>query len=108
MKDIDEVLLWPLRFDSPSTNPWDHDDYGGGEGIANPLDPSTGPDVIDNDDDNDSREDNNFDHLEEGYITDPCYAGSESSDWDHDNDCILDSDDTVSYTHLTLPTNTPV
>ena len=93
MKDIDEVLLWPLRFDSPSTNPWDHDDYGGGEGIANPLDPSTGPDVIDNDDDNDSREDNNFDHLEEGYITDPCYAGSESSDWDHDNDCILDSDD---------------
>ena len=49
--------------------------------------------MIDNDDDNDSREDNNFDHLEEGYITDPCYAGSESSDWDHDNDCILDSDD---------------
>ena len=40
------------------------DDYGGGEGIANPLDPSTGPDVVDNDDDNDSREDNNFDHLE--------------------------------------------
>ena len=93
MKDEDEVLLWPLRFDTESTNPWDHDDYGGGLGIANPLDPSTGPDAIDNDDDNDSRQDNDWDHLEENFISDPCYAGSESSDWDFDNDCILDADD---------------
>ena len=101
MQDIDEVLLWPLRFDTESTNPWDHDDFGGGLGIANPLDPSTGPDVIDNDDDNDSREDNNWDHLEENYVSDPCYSGSESSDWDHDNDCILDADDKAP-TFITL------
>ena len=42
MADEDEVLLWPLRFDAESTNPWDHDDFGGGLGIANPSDPSTG------------------------------------------------------------------
>ena len=93
MQDEDEVLLWPLRFDSESTNPWDHDDFGGGVGIANPNDPSTGPDAIDNDDDNDSREDNDWDHLEENFISDPCYAPGESSDWDHDNDCVLDADD---------------
>ncbi len=93
MEDVDEVLLWPLRFDAESTNPWDHDDFGGSLGIANPLDPSTGPDAIDNDDDNDSREDNDFDVLEEGFTSDPCYSGGQSSDWDHDNDCILDEDD---------------
>jgi len=101
MQDVDEVLLWPLRFDTESTNPWDHDDYGGGVGIANPLDPSTGPDVIDNDDDNDSREDNNWDHLEENYVSDQCYNGAESSDWDYDNDCVLDADDKAP-TFITL------
>ena len=54
MKDEDEVLLWPLRFDSRSTNPWDHDDFGGDDNLANPNNPLTGPDAIDNDDDNDS------------------------------------------------------
>ena len=93
MQDIDEVLLWPTRFDSPSTNPWDHDDYGNGEGLANPSDSSTGPDAIDDDDDNDTRVDADFDHLEESWTADPCYAGSQSSDWDHDNDCKLDADD---------------
>ena len=38
MKDEDEVLLWPTRFNRNSTNPWDHDDFGNGEGIANPQD----------------------------------------------------------------------
>ena len=104
MNDIDEVLLWPLRFDRESTNPWDHDDFGEGLGIANPLDPSTGPDAIDNDDDNDSREDNDWDHLEETYTADPCYAGQQSSDWDHDNDCILDADDKApTYITLNMP-----
>ena len=46
MKDEDEVMLWPSRFDSESTNPWDHDDFGNGSGIANPADPNTGPDAI--------------------------------------------------------------
>ena len=106
MKDEDEVLLWPLRFDTESTNPWDHDDYGGGLGIANPLDPSTGPDAIDNDDDNDSREDNDWDHLEETFTSDPCYAGSESSDWDYDNDCILDADDKApTFITMDMPDN---
>ena len=104
MHDVDEVLLWPLRFDAESTNPWDHDDFGGGVGIANPNDPSTGPDAIDNDDDNDSREDNNWDHLEENYVSDPCYAGAESSDWDSDNDCILDADDKApTYITMDIP-----
>ena len=104
MQDIDEVLLWPLRFDAESTNPWDHDDFGGSLGIANPLDPSTGPDVIDNDDDNDSREDNDWDHLEENFNTDLCYGGAESSDWDHDNDCVLDADDKApTFITLDLP-----
>ena len=30
MKDEDEVMLWPTRFGSESTNPWDHDDFGNG------------------------------------------------------------------------------
>jgi len=104
MQDIDEVLLWPLRFDTESTNPWDHDDFGGSLGIANPLDPSTGPDAIDNDDDNDSREDADWDHLEETFISDICYNGAESSDWDHDNDCVLDADDKApTYVTLDMP-----
>ena len=101
MHDEDEVLLWPLRFDQESTNPWDHDDFGGGVGIANPNDPSTGPDAIDNDDDNDSREDADHDHLEEGFTSDPCSGGSESSDWDRDNNCVLDADDKAP-TYITL------
>ena len=86
-------MLWPSRFGRNSTNPWDHDDFGNGEGIAHPNNPYTGPDAVDLDDDNDSREDANFDILEEGYNTDPCYNGNLSSDWDHDNDCIPDEDD---------------
>ena len=39
MHDIDEVMLWPERFNRNSTNPWDHDDYGNGEALANPNDP---------------------------------------------------------------------
>ena len=97
MHDVDEVLLWPLRFDQESTNPWDHDDFGGGVGIANPNDPSTGPDAID-DDDNDSREDADYDHLEEGFTSDPCSNGAQSSDWDSDNNCKLDADDKAQHT----------
>ena len=101
MKDKDEILVWPIRYDRNSTNPWDHDDYGDGEALANPSDPSVGPDAIDNDDDNDSRIDPDFDHLEDGEINDPCYNGAESSDWDFDNDCLLDADDKAP-TFITL------
>ncbi len=93
MEDVDEVLLWPMRFNSRSTNPWDHDDFGGADNLANPNDARTGPDAVDNDDDNDSRDDLDFDHLEETFTSDPCYTGAQSSDWDHDNDCIADEDD---------------
>ena len=93
MHDEDEIMLWPTRFGRNSTNPWDHDDFGNGEGMANPSNPYTGPDVVDLDDDNDSREDGNYDILEEGFNSDPCYNGNLSSDWDHDNDCIPDEDD---------------
>ena len=104
MKDEDEVLLWPTRFDRNSTNPWDHDDFGNGEGIANPLDSNTGPDAIDEDDDNDTRADLDFNHLEETYTSTPCYNGGESSDWDHDNDCNLDKDDKApTFITLNLP-----
>ena len=96
MADEDEVLLWPLRFDAESTNPWDHDDFGGGLGIANPSDPSTGPDAIDNDDDNDSRIDIDYDIVEDAHTGDAC-----NSDWDSDNDCILDADDKAP-TFITL------
>ncbi len=111
MKDEDEVLLWPRRYNSRSTNPWDHDDFGGDDGIANPNDPNTGPDAIDNDDDNDTREDNDYDVLEEGYVVDPnspwCASiiGSVSSDWDSDNDCVPDEDDKM-LTTITLNTDT--
>ena len=101
MEDHDEVLLWPLRFNSRSTNPWDHDDFGGDDALDNPNNNYTGPDVVDVDDDNDSREDGDFDHLEENFNTDPCYAGSLSSDWDSDNDCIPDEDDKAP-TNITL------
>ena len=104
MNDEDEVLLWPTRFDRNSTNPWDHDDFGDGEGIANPLDSNTGPDAIDQDDDNDTREDLDFNHLEETYTSTPCYNGGESSDWDSDNDCTLDADDKApTYITLNMP-----
>ncbi len=59
------------------------------------MNSSTGPDSIDDDDDNDSRVDLDFDILEEGYNSDPCYNGSLSSDWDHDNDCVPDKDDKI-------------
>ena len=95
MKDEDEILLWPTRFNKESTNPWDHDDYGNGEGIYNWLNSSTGPDAQDDDDDNDSRVDTDYDVLEEGHNSDPCYNGSLSSDWDSDNDCIPDKDDKI-------------
>ena len=57
MHDIDEVMLLARRFNRNSTNPWDHDDYGNGEALANPNDLTTGPDVNDTDDDNDTRDD---------------------------------------------------
>ena len=72
MKDEDEVLLWPTRFGRNSTNPWDHDDFGDGEAMANPNDPFTGPDSIDTDDDNDTREDTDFDVIEEGFTYQRC------------------------------------
>ena len=96
MEDEDEVLLWPLRFSSESTNPWDHDDFGGGVAIANPMDPSTGPDAIDNDDDNDTRVDTDYDIVEDDHQSESC-----NSDWDSDNDCILDADDKAP-TFITL------
>ena len=101
MEDIDEILVWPIRFDRNSTNPWDHDDFGDGEALANPLDPSVGPDAIDNDDDNDTLVDEDFDHLEENQVSFPCYNGAESSDWDSNNDCRLDEDDKAP-TFITL------
>ena len=101
MEDIDEILVWPIRFDRNSTNPWDHDDFGDGEALANPLDDSVGPDAIDTDDDNDTLEDIDFDHLEENEVSFPCYNGAQSSDWDFDNDCVLDEDD-KSPTFITL------
>ena len=96
MKDEDEVLLWPLRFSSESTNPWDHDDFGGGVGIANPSDPTTGPDAIDIDDDNDTRVDTDFDVVEDNHVGETC-----NSDWDSNNDCKLDADDKAP-TFITL------
>jgi hypothetical protein len=95
MMDEDEIILWPTRFNRNSTNPWDHDDFGNGEGIANPSDPHTGPDAIDLDDDNDTRDDGDFDHLEEGYTAFCAGFNVTSSDWDSDNDCLLDEDDKI-------------
>ncbi len=96
MLDKDEIMLWPSRFGQQSTNPWDHDDFGNGSGIADPSDPFTGPDAIDEDDDSDQRPDRDWDHLEEDY--------SNSSDWDSDNDGILDEDDKIpTRINLTMP-----
>jgi len=95
MMDKDEILLWPQRYNNESTNPWDHDDFGGGLGIANPSDPSTGPDVIDNDDDNDSRVDGDWDQIEDNEL---------SSDWDSDNDGIPDEDDKIpTRVNMSIP-----
>ena len=106
MHDEDEIMLWPERFNRNSTNPWDHDDFGGGEALANPNDLTTGPDVNDTDDDNDSRDDLDHDHLEEGYTPDPPCQAATSSDWDHDNDCVLDEDDkALTFITLDLPGN---
>ena len=108
MKDEDEVMLWPSRFNRESTNPWDHDDFGNGSGIYNPSDNTTGPDVMDVDDDGDGFPDldwNNpsigFEPNAENKIEDPsspnippCQLGTTVSlDWDSDNDCTLDEDD---------------
>ena len=102
MEDKDEILVWPIRFDRNSTNPWDHDDFGDGEALANPNDPFTGPDAIDEDDDNDTREDLDFDHLEEGeFCVDLSGTQYSASDWDSDNDCEFDKDD-KSPTFITL------
>jgi len=101
MHDKDEVILWPTRFSRNSTNPWDHDDFGDGEALADPSGNSTGPDAVDNDDDNDTLWDGDYDHLEEGETSSSCYQGQESSDWDSDNDCVLDEDD-KSPTYITL------
>jgi hypothetical protein len=101
MHDKDEVILWPTRFSRNSTNPWDHDDFGDGEAMADPSGNSTGPDAVDNDDDNDTLWDSDYDHLEEGETSSSCYQGQESSDWDSDNDCVLDEDD-KSPTYITL------
>ena len=75
------------QFDRNSTNPWDHDDFGDGEALANPNDPFTGPDAIDEDDDNDTREDLDLDHFEEGESCIDLRAPRFVSDWDSDNDC---------------------
>ena len=100
MHDEDEIMLWPTRFARNSTNPWDHDDFGNGEGMAHPANPHTGPDAIDIDDDNDTWDDVDFDILEEGRTCErldpqgnPTGVTERASDWDHDNDCILDEDD---------------
>ncbi len=102
MKDEDEIMLWPTRFNRESTNPWDHDDFGDGVGIANPMNSSTGPDAIDDDDDNDTWEDLDYDVLEEGQTCErldpqgnPTGVTEPASDWDHDNDCVPDNDDKI-------------
>ena len=111
MKDEDEIMLWPTRFGRNSTNPWDHDDYGNGEGLRNPMNSSTGPDALDDDDDNDTWEDLDFDVLEEGRVCTrldpsglPTGVTEPASDWDHDNDCIPDNDDkTPTHINITVP-----
>jgi hypothetical protein len=106
MKDEDEIMLWPSRFGTNSTNPWDHDDMGFGEALYNPNDSGTGPDALDDDDDTDTREDTDFDYLEQGHLASGvnCAADEISSDWDHDNDCLLDADDkTPTYVSLDVP-----
>ena len=107
MKDEDEVLLWPSRFDSESTNPWDHDDFGEGFGIANPTNNTTGPDAIDVDDDSDYRLDLDWNDPSPGDQPNADNKLEEfdggSSDWDSDNDGIPDDDDKIA-TRITLTT----
>ena len=107
MKDEDEVMLWPSRFGMESTNPWDHDDFGGGVGIANPTNNSTGPDYFDVDDDNDDRADLDWNNPSVGSWAIPSNKTEESSgsssDWDSDNDGVLDDDDKIP-TRITLST----
>ena len=99
MKDEDEVMLWPSRYGTESTNPWDHDDFGGGVGLANPNNNSTGPDYFDVDDDNDGRADLDWNNPSSGDWATPSNKIEESSgwssDWDSDNDGILDNDDKI-------------
>jgi hypothetical protein len=110
MKDEDEVMLWPSRFGTESTNPWDHDDFGGGVGLANPSNNSTGPDYFDVDDDGDGREDLDWNSPSPGNWPLPSNKTEEasgvSSDWDSDNDNILDYDDKIT-TRISL-TSQPV
>ncbi|MGB0791532.1 MAG: hypothetical protein ACPGQG_03300, partial [Candidatus Thalassarchaeaceae archaeon] len=105
MKDEDEVMLWPSRYGTESTNPWDHDDFGGGVGLANPNNNSTGPDYFDVDDDNDGRADLDWNNPSSGDWATPSNKIEESSgwssDWDSDNDGILDDDDKIP-TRITL------
>jgi len=107
MKDEDEVMLWPSRYGSESTNPWDHDDFGGGVGLADPTNNSTGPDYFDVDDDNDGREDADWNNPSSGDWPTPANKIEESSglssDWDSDNDGLLDHDDKIP-TRITLNT----
>ena len=108
MKDEDEVMLWPSRFGLESTNPWDHDDFGGGVAAANPTNNTTGPDYYDVDDDNDGRADLDWNNpfSMDGWAN-PSNKTEEfdggSSDWDSDNDGILDNDDKIP-TRITLTT----
>jgi len=104
MHDEDEILLWPTRFGSNSTNPWDHDDFGGGLGMPDPNNNTRGADLVDIDDDNDTHADTDFDVLEEGN-TIVCNGSSvTSSDWDHDNDCTPDEDDKIpTRVNMTVP-----
>ena len=110
MRDEDEVMLWPSRFGVESTNPWDHDDFGGGVGLANPSNNSTGPDYFDVDDDNDGRIDLDWNNPSVGNWANPNNKTEEfdggSSDWDSDNNGILDDDDKIT-TRITL-TSQPV
>jgi len=107
MKDEDEVMLWPSRFGLESTNPWDHDDFGGGVGLANPSNNSTGPDYFDVDDDNDGRIDLDWNNPSIGEWPNPGNKTEEfdggSSDWDSDNDGVLDDDDKIP-TRISLTT----
>ena len=100
MKDEDEVMLWPSRFGLESTNPWDHDDFGGGVGIADPNNNSTGPDYYDVDDDNDGIEDLDWNNPSVGNWAIPANKTEElsgsSSDWDSDNNGVLDDDDKIT------------
>tara|TARA_B100000029_G_scaffold505613_2_gene586599 strand:- start:966 stop:8855 length:7890 start_codon:yes stop_codon:yes gene_type:complete len=105
MKDEDEVMLWPSRFGLESTNPWDHDDFGGGVGMADPSNNTTGPDYYDIDDDSDGRADLDWNDPSVGNWAIPSNKTEDSSgwssDWDSDNNGVLDNDDKIP-TRITL------